>query len=86
MQWNKFGGDPANAPTDLDSFINDVLGWLRTLALLCAVAGVLIIASTLTVGIRGRSEQAKKALEKFPIVLAATVMSGSAYTILTMFL
>jgi len=30
------------------------------------VAGVLIIAATLTVGIRGRSEQAKKALEKFP--------------------
>ncbi|WP_280402951.1 hypothetical protein [Nocardia brasiliensis] len=86
VQWDKFGGDPANAPADLDTFINDALGWLRTLSLVCSVAGVLIIAATLTVGIRGRSEQAKKALEKFPIVLGATVMSGSAYTVLMIFL
>jgi len=26
VQWDKFGGDPVNAPADLDSFINDALG------------------------------------------------------------
>ena len=86
VQWERFGGDPSDAPADLDSFIVDAIGWLRTLTLICAVGGVLIIAATLTVGIRGRSEQAKTALKKFPIVLAATVMSGSAYTVISMFL
>ncbi|PXX53893.1 hypothetical protein DFR70_12614 [Nocardia tenerifensis] len=86
VQWDKFGGDPAEAPADLDAFITDALGWLRTLALVCAVAGMLILAAALIVGIRGRSEQAKKALEKFPLVLGATVMSGSAYTVLMIFL
>ncbi|AXK89967.1 hypothetical protein SAMN05421776_11327 [Nocardia farcinica] len=86
VQWDKFGGDPANAPEDLDSFIAAALGWLRTLALACAVGGVLITAGVLMVGIRGRSEQAKKALHSLPVVLGATVLSGSAYTVIHVFL
>ncbi|MEV6364882.1 hypothetical protein [Nocardia asteroides] len=86
MQWDKFGGNPAEAPEDLDSFIADSLGWMRTLALACAVGGVLITAAVLMVGIRGRSEQAKKALHSLPVVLGATVLSGSAYTVINVFL
>ncbi|MGW5453123.1 hypothetical protein [Nocardia sp. NPDC003979] len=86
VRWDRFGGDPADAPEDLDSFIADSLGWLRTLALACAVGGVLISAAVLMVGIRGRSEQAKKALFSLPVVLVATVLSGSAYTVINTFL
>ncbi|MGV9679138.1 hypothetical protein ACWDSJ_27985 [Nocardia sp. NPDC003482] len=86
VQWDRFGGDGTNAPHDLDSFITDVIGWLRTLALVCAMAGALITAALLIAGVRGRSDQAKRALERFPTVLAATVMAGSAYTIIMIFL
>ncbi|MBC7300097.1 MULTISPECIES: hypothetical protein [Nocardia] len=86
VRWDRFGGDPADAPEDLDSFIADSLGWMRTLALACAVGGVLITAAVLMVGIRGRSEQAKKALHSLPVVLVATVLSGSAYTVINAFL
>lgn len=86
VQWDKFGGNPAEAPEDLDAFIADSLGWMRTLALACAVGGVLITAAVLMVGIRGRSEQAKKALHSLPVVLGATVLSGSAYTVIDVFL
>lgn len=86
VQWDRFGGDPAEAPVDLDSFISDSLGWMLTLALACAVGGVLITAAVLMVGIRGRSEQAKKALHSLPVVLVATVLSGSAYTVINAFL
>lgn len=84
--WNRFGGDPADAPSDMDSFVTDVLGWMRTAAIIAGVLGLLTIAAMLMVGLRWRSEQSRRALESLPAVLLATVISGSAATILSMVL
>jgi hypothetical protein len=84
--WNKFGGDPADAPHDLNSFVISVLGWMRTAALLAGLLGLVTIGGMLAVGLRWRSEQSRRALESLPAVLLATVISGSAATILTMVL
>ncbi len=84
--WNRFGGDPADAPGDMNSFVTDVLGWMRTAAVIAGVLGLLTIAMMLIIGLRWRSEQSRRALESLPAVLLATVISGSAATILSMVL
>jgi hypothetical protein len=84
--WNQFGGDPADAPHDMNSFVTDVLGWMRTTAVIAGILGLLTIAVMLVVGMRWRSEQSRRALESLPAVLLATVISGSAATILSMVL
>jgi hypothetical protein len=86
VQWDQFGGDPADAPEDLDSFVDSVIGWLKTIAGAAAVIGVLIVASLMVIGIRGRSEAAKKALDGLPAVLLATTIAGSAWTVISIFL
>lgn len=85
VQWSQFGGNPTDAPDDLDSFVDDILGYLRTITLYAAAMGVLIAAGALMIGIRGRSEHSKRALETLPAVLIGTVMAGAAGTILSMF-
>ncbi len=70
----------------MDSFVTDVLGWMRTAAIIAGVLGLLTIAAMLMVGLRWRSEQSRRALESLPAVLLATVISGSAATILSMVL
>ncbi|WP_216892148.1 hypothetical protein [Nocardia alni] len=84
--WNRFGGDPAGAPRDMNSFVTDVLGWMRTAAVIAGVLGLLTIAAMLVIGSRWRSEQSRRALDSLPAVLLATVISGSAATILSMVL
>jgi hypothetical protein len=86
VRWDQFGGDPADAPQNLDSFIDDVLGWMRTGAGITAVLGVLVSAGLIVIGIRGRSEQAKRAMTTLPVVFGGTVLSASAATILSIFL
>lgn len=83
VRWDQFGGDPAGAPQNLDSFIDTTLGWLRTIAGFSGVLGLLICAALTFIGIRGRSEGAKKAMHSVPFVLAGTVLAGSATAILT---
>lgn len=86
VRWEEFGGDPADAPKDMDSFITDILGWLKTIAGIAAVIGVLVVASLMVIGLRGRSEAAKKALDGlWPIVLG-TIIAGSAYTVVSIFM
>lgn len=84
--WNRFGGDPVDAPRDLNSFVTAVLGWMRTASLIAGVLGVLTIAGMLVVGLRWRSEQSRRALDALPVVLLGTVISGSAATVLSMVL
>lgn len=85
VQWDQFGGNPTDAPKDLDSFVDDILGYLRTFTLYAAAMGVLIVAGALMIGIRGRSEHSKRALETLPAVLIGTVIAGAAGTVLSMF-
>ncbi|UDH01778.1 hypothetical protein [Rhodococcus opacus] len=85
VQWEEFGGDPADAPTDLNSFIDSTLGWLKTIALFAGVLGLLIVACLMVIGIRGRSEVAKKAMEGVFPVLLGTVFAGSAYVLVGIF-
>ena len=83
--WDQFGGNPADAPADLDSFITDVLGWMKTLSLYFAVLGALACVAVIVIGIRGRSQVAKKGLEGLPAVLLAVTMASGAAAILGMF-
>ncbi|GGK68764.1 hypothetical protein [Nocardia camponoti] len=83
VRWDQFGGDPAGAATDLDSFIDQILGWLQTFAAYAGVLGVVICAALTVIGIRGRSDAAKKAMTSLPYVLGGTVLAGSTATILT---
>lgn len=81
VRWEDFGGDPANAPDDLDSFISTTLGWLKTIAAVAGILGLITIATLMVIGLRGRSEAARKAMDGVPAVLLATILAGSAWTI-----
>lgn len=86
VRWDQFGGDPAEAPQDMDGFFESTLGWLRTFCAVAGVLGVLCCAFLTAIGFRGRSEAAKKALVSLPSVLLGTCMAGSAAAILTVFI
>lgn len=81
VRWEDFGGDPADAPDDLDSFISTTLGWLKTIAAAAGLLGLIAIATLMMIGLRGRSEAARKAMDGVPAVLLATIIAGSAWTI-----
>lgn len=85
VQWDQFGGNPADAPADLDNFITDVLGWMKTLTLYFAVLGALASVAVIVIGMRGRSQVAKKGLEGLPAVLLGTVIASSTTAILGIF-
>ncbi len=85
VRWDEFGGTSDEAPQDLDSFIDTTLGWLKTLTGYAGVLGVLIVAALMVIGIKGRSEAAKKAVDGLPAVVVATIISGAAYTFIRLF-
>lgn len=85
VRWDEFGGDPTDAPTDMRSFVNAVLGWMKTLAGIAGVLGLLTVAGLMIIGLRGRSEAARKAFDGVWPVLLGTLFAGSAYTITSLF-
>lgn len=85
VRWDEFGGSADEAPEDLDSFIDSVLGWLKTIAAVAGVLGILTCASLMAIGMKGRSEAARKALEGLPVILLATVIAGASWTVVTVF-
>lgn len=77
LHWDQFGGNADEGPQTLDEFSTFVIGLLLTGTGVVAVITSLTICLLMAVGVRGRSEVAKRALESSIWVWAGVVLAGS---------
>lgn len=81
VHWEQFGGGTTDAPTDLESFSNTMVGYALTGFGAAAVIGTLCVFLMMIVGFRGRSQVAKLAAEQSIWVWIAVMIVGSFSTI-----
>lgn len=77
IHWEQFGGDRSDAPKDLESFSDMMVGYALTGFGIAAVIGGLIVCGAMIVGFRGRSQLAKLALEQSIWIYLAAMIVGS---------
>nr|WP_156524272.1 hypothetical protein [Gordonia sp. LAM0048] len=81
IHWEQFGGDRTEAPRDLQSFSDTMIGYALTGFGIAAVVGGLVGFAAMIVGFRGRSQVAKMALEQSIWLYLAVLIVGSFSTI-----
>lgn len=74
--------DAKDLPGKLQSFFDDVIGWLKTICYAVAMISGLILLIFMALGFRGRSNFAKDALTHYPWVFVATIGPGALWGIL----
>ena len=77
IHWEQFGGDRSDAPKDLESFSDMMVGYALTGFGIAAVVGGLIVCAAMMAGFRGRSQVARLALEQSIWLYVAAMIVGS---------
>lgn len=85
VQWDQFGGNADDAPTNLPNFIDSMIAWGKTIGLFLAMFAGLSCLFLVVIGIRGRSEVAKVGLRGLIPVFGGAAMIGLAATIAIVF-
>ena len=81
IHWEQFGSGQDDAPQDLQSFSNTIIGYALTAFGAAAVISTLCIFMMMIVGFRGRSQVAKLAAEQSVWVWVAVMIVGSFSTL-----
>lgn len=77
--------DAKELPGKLQTFFDDIVGYLKTICYSVALISGLILLIFMALGFRGRSNFAKDALTHYPWVFVATIGPGALWGLLSQF-
>lgn len=81
IHWERFGGSDHDSAGTLDQFAADILGYAMTGFGIAAVLGGTVVCGLMIVGVRGRSQVAKTALESSIWIWVGLLLVGSVSSI-----